>query len=251
MAVYGRYAQRMLAESGGLRLSASEPDVHGALQARLDDLLGHLETVQLLDAGCGKHCAVPVARDCHVVGVDVSEEQLARNPAIDEAIVGDLQTCQLGQSRFDAVICWNVLEHLDDPNKALMNFKSALKPGGVIVIGVPHVLSVKGLVTRLTPLWFHGWVWRHLLDGTPPSERFPTVMSRSISPKRLREFARANGFAVELLREYEGWPQKKLRGRLGLTGRAFRAIQTLVGMLSLGSVTCAATDVVVVLRNDR
>jgi SAM-dependent methyltransferase len=239
----------MLSKSHGTPLRAAEPSVLGALQARLDELLAHTNPVLLLDAGCGKNRAVPIADDCYVVGVDIRERQLASNPAIDEAVVGDIQTCELGCSRFDAVICWNVLEHLDHPQKALLNLKSALKPGGVIILAVPHVCSIKGLVTRFTPFWFHSWAWRRLLDAPLSVEPFPTVMSPAISPPRLCALARNHGLAVEFLSEYEGWEQKKLRSRLRLTGRAFQAIQLLVSALSLGTVTVAATDAIVIMRN--
>lgn len=238
----------MLSESRGTPLRAAEPSVLGALQARLDELLAHAKPVQLLDAGCGKSRAVPIADDCYVVGVDIRERQLASNPAINEAIVGDIQTCELGGSRFDAVICWNVLEHLDHPHEALLNLKSALTPRGVMILAVPHVFSIKGLVTRFTPFWFHGWVWRHVLDAPPGIEPFPTVMSPSISPRRLRAFARGHGLAVEFLSEYEGWEQKKLRSRFRLTGKTFQAIQFLVSALSFGKVSVAVTDVVVVMQ---
>lgn len=248
MAVYGGYAQRMLAQSDGVHLDAAEPVVLGALQARLDELLMHTESVQMLDAGCGRNRAVPVASDRYVVGVDISEDQLANNDAVDEAIVGDIQICDLGRSRFDAVICWDVLEHVDRPQEALLNFKSALKSRGVLIVAVPHARSVRGLVTRFTPYWFHRWV-RHLMNGAVPRpEPFPTVMSPSITPKRLCAFARDHDLAIEFLSEYEGWEQKKLRSKLRLTGRAFQAIQVLVGALSLGKVTVGVTDAIIVMQ---
>lgn len=249
MATYGTFAQKQLSASRGVPLAAAEPVVFAALQARLDELLADVKPVQLLDAGCGKHRPIPIADDCHIVGVDISERQLEDNPAIDEAIVGDIQTCQLGRSRFDAIVCWYVLEHLENPEQALLNFKSALKPRGVIVLAVPHASSIKGLVTRFTPFWFHGWVWRHLLSRQPGVEPFPTFMSLSITPQRLCAFAKDHGLSVEFLSEYEGWEQKKLRSRLRLTGRAFWLLQLLVRCLSFGKITFGVTDAVVVLQS--
>jgi 2-polyprenyl-3-methyl-5-hydroxy-6-metoxy-1,4-benzoquinol methylase len=240
----------MLAESGS-KMVAVEPEVQGRLQAHLDELLADVRPVQLLDAGCGANRAVPIADDRYVVGIDLSEEQLAENTAIDEAIVGDVQTCELQADHFDAVVCWNVLEHLPNPQHALLNFKSALKPGGVMVLAVPQVMSVKGLITRFTPFWFHRWIWQLLLDRDPTVERFPTVMSTSIAPRRLQTFARENGFTIEFLSEYEGWPQKKVRSKLRLTGPSFHAIRLLVSALSLGAITAATTDVVVIMRKGR
>ena len=42
------------------------------------------------------------------------------------------------RGRFDTVICLNVLEHVGDPLQALRNMRSALSPGGKLVLYVPH-----------------------------------------------------------------------------------------------------------------
>lgn len=246
--MYGQYAQRMLARSG-ITMDADEPRAWGDLQACLDGLLRESKPpVHVLDAGCGKNRVIPVATDRYIVGVDISEEQLAKNPDLDEMIVGDIQVCDLGESRFDTVLCWDVLEHVQTPQKALVNFVGALKPGGVLVVVVPHAASVKGLVTRFTPHWFHTWVGRLMTGADRRSERFPTVMSPSITPPRLSAFALDHGLAVRLLTEYEGWEQKKLRAKLKLTGRSFRAIAALVRAASLGKVTVSATDAIIVMQ---
>jgi 2-polyprenyl-3-methyl-5-hydroxy-6-metoxy-1,4-benzoquinol methylase len=248
--VYGKYAQRMLLESGtGMR--AAEPAALRALQERLDELLCDTQPVYMLDAGCGKLRAIPVADELYIVGIDVSEEEISRNDLLSEAIVGDIQTYDLGDSRFDVIICWNVLEHVEAPIKALLNFKTALKPGGLLVLAVPHAMSVKGLATRFTPYWFHD-KFRSWIKPDAHSElvlnAFPTVMSPAITPKRLRAFARDNALSIEFLTEYENWQQKKLRAKLKLTGGAFRAIQKIIAALSLGSVTASATDALVVMQ---
>ena len=38
-----------------------------------------------------------------------------------------------------------------------------LRPGGRAVLALPNILSLKGLVTRFTPWWFHVWVYRRVL----------------------------------------------------------------------------------------
>ncbi|MEO8196169.1 MAG: glycosyltransferase [Thermoanaerobaculia bacterium] len=42
------------------------------------------------------------------------------------------------RERFDTVLCLNVLEHVADPLAALRNMRSALAPGGKLVLYVPH-----------------------------------------------------------------------------------------------------------------
>lgn len=231
------------------RLGSLEPvdeEVRGRLQACLEELLPERRPVQVLDAGCGKRLVVPVAEDTYVVGIDIDAAQL--RPDLDEALVGDLQTHDLGRDRFDAIICWYVLEHIADPVIVVRKFAEALKPGGVLVIAVPHVASVKGLVTKYTPQWFHDWMWSRVFGAGPQHEAFPTVLSRSLTPQALRRDAAAEGLSVAFLAEFEAWPQKRIRRKLRLKGRLFAALASFVRLASFGKATIAVTDMVMVLH---
>ncbi len=244
---FGAWAQRRLVESSGKSLKASEPAIFAALQERLDELLTSLESVRMLDAGCGKRRAVPIARTRFVVGIDISRSQVEKNPDVDEGIVGDVQTYQFEPTSFDAVVCWNVLEHLEDPRQALLSFERALKPGGLLIIALPHVRSIKGVVTRYTPFWFHKLVWSGLLGAKPEFEPFPTVMSSTITPRRLKEFADERGLCIEYFAMYESWQQRSLRSRVGLNDRTFKLVTRAVKTLSRGTVTAEVTDVAMVM----
>jgi SAM-dependent methyltransferase len=231
------------------RIGSLEPvddEVRGRLQACLEELLTNNRPVQVLDAGCGKRLVVPVADDTYVVGIDIDAAQL--RPDLDEALVGDLQTYDLGRERFDAIICWYVLEHIADPVVVVEKFVAALRPGGLLVLAVPHVASVKGLVTKYTPQWFHDWMWSRAFGAGPQHEAFPTVLSRSLTPKALRRQAAANGLSVAFLAEFEAWPQKRIRRKLRLKGGPFKALASLVRFASLGTVTIAYTDMVMVMH---
>lgn len=227
-------------------LEPIEPELRAALQARASELLQQARPVDVLDAGCGHRMPIPIAEDLRVVGIDIDATQL--RPDLHEAIVGDLQTHDLGVERFDAIICWNVLEHVSDPVLVVRKFVDALRPGGMVILGLPHVASVKGLVTKYTPQRFHAWVWRHLLGAGPNHDEFPTFLSWSLRPTALQRFARAEALSVEFLAEYEAWTQKKVRRQLGLQGRPFALLARLVRLLSLGKVTLEATDVMIMMR---
>jgi 2-polyprenyl-3-methyl-5-hydroxy-6-metoxy-1,4-benzoquinol methylase len=244
---FGQWQQHRLWETAGRSVEAAEPDVLRAVQQRLDQLLAGADgPVRILDAGCGKQLQIPIAANRHVVGIDVSPEQVARNLEIDEGIVGNVQSHRFEPESFDLVVCWNVLEHLNDPRAALLNFERALRHGGVLLLAAPHPHSFKGTVTKLTPFWAHRLAWRRLLPGQPTLERFPTHMSDLGSPDQLTQALGEFGLRVELLTMYEGWEQRSFRRKPGVGGSAFRAAIRAVEVLSLGSVSAAVTDFVLV-----
>jgi SAM-dependent methyltransferase len=177
------------------RLGGGDP--RGELQQCLDRVFEELVCRRALDAGCGARLAVRLPEGVHLVGIDVSREALARNERLDEAIVGDLQEYPLPREEFDAVVCWWVLEHLPRPERAVANMAGSLRPGGVLVVAVPRLWSLKGLVTRLTPHRFHVWAYRRLLGlehaGHPGVGPYRTYLRRDIDPERLRRLAREHG----------------------------------------------------------
>lgn len=52
-------------------------------------------------------------------------------------MVGDLQKLDLPDASFDAAVCAEVLEHLDDDAAALGELARVLRPGGLLVVSVP------------------------------------------------------------------------------------------------------------------
>ena len=121
------------------------------LQEVFDSLFVAGSNRRALDAGCGYELALDFPADVHLVGIDTSADALAKNENADEKILGDIQTYPLPVGSFDAVLCWWVLEHLRRPEAAFRNMARSLKSGGVLVLSVPRLWSIKGIVTRVTP----------------------------------------------------------------------------------------------------
>jgi SAM-dependent methyltransferase len=71
--------------------------------------------------------------DFSSVAIDVCRE---RRPEFDW-IVHDLTVGPIPGS-FDAVICSEVLEHLAEPRPAVRHLAAAVKPGGFLILTVPH-----------------------------------------------------------------------------------------------------------------
>jgi SAM-dependent methyltransferase len=65
----------------------------------------------------------------------------------------------------DAVTLWHVLEHVDDPAAALARVTSWLRPGGVVLVGVPNVASLQARLAG--GRWFHFDAPRHRTHFTP------------------------------------------------------------------------------------
>jgi SAM-dependent methyltransferase len=209
-------------------------------------------TTRILHAGCGSiPAAFAVPALAHVAGIDTSAAQLARNETLDEKVLGDIRTHRFDQ-QFDIVSSWDVLEHVPDPVVALASLVQATRSGGLLVLKVPNVLSVKGLVTKLTPYPLHVWVYRRLYGydhaGRDDHGPFRTFLRLTISEPGLRRFARRHALTVEFVARYESEHQVRLRRRLRLDGAPWRGLCALVRVASLGLVSLDATELVVLMR---
>jgi SAM-dependent methyltransferase len=222
------------------------------LQSVIDRSLKNKNTVSVLEAGCGSTSHVSFGPNARVVGIDISARQLERNTSLEEDILGDIQTYDLPSAAFDAIVCWDVLEHLARPEDALGRFVKAAKGGGLIVLAFPNVLSLKGLVTKFSPHSFHVWAYRHIF-GNPRAGQddcgpFPTFLRFSLRHGAIKRFARDNRLSVEYFRLYESRMQANFRNRYKMCGRSWRLIQLITRMLSLGRIDARLSDCFVVLK---
>lgn len=127
----------------------------------------------------------------------------------------------------------------------------ALRPGGLLLLVGPNPLSIKGLVTKLTPHRFHTWFHRRILGGGfsgIDEDRFPTPMRLSIGIKGLRHFARDRRMTIVRVMGVENPAQVALRTRLRIRGRIWRVLRGLVRLISVGAVDASVTDIAVVMR---
>jgi SAM-dependent methyltransferase len=100
---------------------------------------------RVLDAGCatGDFLAAGSARH-EMWGLDVSEaatrEARANNPALAARIfTGFVEEQHFEPAFFDAIVMWDVLEHLWDPRAVLLRLIAHLKPGGMLLLSTPDV----------------------------------------------------------------------------------------------------------------
>jgi SAM-dependent methyltransferase len=206
-----------------------------------DEIVEHVarlrrKPLRVLDAGAGRALRLKFPPDVKITGIDISEDSLRSHTALSERIVGDLQTYPLVAEAFDVIVCWNVLEHLDDPLSALSNMSRALAKGGLLVIGGPNVWSPKALLAKSTPHRFHVFVYRHVVPiphaGEPGYPPFPTYLRLAGAPRRLVKASVKLGFEVVILRFYSG---ANVEPQAPLLRLPWIALTYLAGLLSFGA----------------
>ena len=117
------------------------------------------------------------------IDVDPSTPQLLRLGYTRIGIVDiEAPTFEL-RAKYDVVIALHVLEHCSDPEPCLARLAAGLRPGGLLLGGMP-----------VTPDWARRW-WERRIRATAGPYGHQSVFS----PRRLREAARSAGLQVELL----------------------------------------------------
>ncbi len=131
-----------------------------------------------IGAATGFFLKIAKSRGFEVSGVEMSDHaaEIARNSGIPVSS-GDLMALSLPDDSFEVVTMLDVLEHMTEPFKELMETKRILKNGGLLVINAPNGQSL--LARILKTKW-------HLV--LPPEHLF------YFSPKNLSMFLEANGF---------------------------------------------------------
>lgn len=92
---------------------------------------------KILDFGCGSkpYESLFINADQYF-GVDVETSgHLHENSKVD--LYFDGKVLPLGSQTFDAVVAFEVFEHIFDPQASLEEIKRVLKPGGALLISVP------------------------------------------------------------------------------------------------------------------
>jgi SAM-dependent methyltransferase len=99
----------------------------------------------VLDAGCGVgYGSAMLARAgaTEVVGVDVSvravEAAADKAPQNASFLAGDVHALPFEDARFDLVVCFEVIEHVERQDEVIAELARVLAPGGVLAISSPN-----------------------------------------------------------------------------------------------------------------
>jgi SAM-dependent methyltransferase len=93
-------------------------------------------TGKLIDLGCGtmpyQDLVSDIVSEYHTLDLFPRRE--------DVTYIADIQDMSIIKTAsYDSAICLNVLEHIPDPFKAIDEIHRILKPGGFLIISVPHL----------------------------------------------------------------------------------------------------------------
>lgn len=97
---------------------------------------------RILDLGCGDGNNLRWMADLPgaLYGSDYNMTRLSRASSVDKArlFLADVTDYPMGDDTFDIILFNHVLEHIPDDGKALAEVRRILKPGGVLILGVPN-----------------------------------------------------------------------------------------------------------------
>jgi len=150
---------------------------------------------RVLDAGCGVGygSALLASGRREVVGVDVSREAIedARRAhgAAARFVLADVTRLPFDAEAFDAVTCFEVIEHVAHPHELVHELARVLAPGGLLFLSTPHARIER-------------------LHATQEGREGNPYHVSSLLPHALRALLRGNFDAVRL------YGQSEDRGRL-------------------------------------
>ncbi len=117
---------------------------------------------RLLDVGAGRGRFVAAARaagwDAQGIEPSLRGIEGARTLGVELRRAG-IDDAAVETGSLDAATLWHVLEHLDEPGPALDRIAGWLRPGGLLLVGVPNLGSVQARAGGAR--WYHLDVPRH------------------------------------------------------------------------------------------
>ncbi|NIP99069.1 MAG: methyltransferase domain-containing protein, partial [Nitrospinaceae bacterium] len=123
---------------------------------------------KLLDIGCGAGFFLDAARDrgWTPYGIDIVPDfvRFARDELrLSHVHCLPLEQTEFADDFFDAVVLWDLIEHLPHPGACLREIHRILRPGGLVVLWTPNVKNAVYLKAR----WYGYTPTQHLYFFSP------------------------------------------------------------------------------------
>ena len=112
----------------------------------LDRISNKKNKGRLLDIGCsfGQFITLAYQKGWDVYGIEPSKEASEYiREKYDFDISGSLIERGFPSNHFDIITLWNVLDHLPDPKKELLEIHRVIKPGGLLFLRIPNFIFQK------------------------------------------------------------------------------------------------------------
>lgn len=173
-------------------------------RARITSSYVPLAGKSVLDFGSGNGAqTIELAKEeCRIVACDIDAADIevlreyirGRNIRSVYPLVYDGRRLPLSDSHFDVVVCYAVLEHVQEEGTALEEIRRVLKPSGTLVISVPNkwwVFETHGARLPLLP-----WNRVPFFSWLPKSIHGRYARARIYSRQQIINLLVKNGFQV-------------------------------------------------------
>jgi len=199
-------------------------------RAKILDEMTTENTVLDIGAGAGIVKEMNFRGMCaKIYGVDL-DQRILENPYLDDAKVADVGELPYADDMFDLVVADNVMEHLNEPEKVLIEINRVLKPGGQLMFKTPNKWHYMPLIARSTPHWFHEWFNKK--RGRIAEDTFPTVYKLN-SGRDAKRIAGVTGFSVQEIVLREDRPEyMRLSAITYFLGMIYERLVTNIPLLS-------------------
>jgi SAM-dependent methyltransferase len=153
----------------------------------------------LVDVGAGACRYAPLFSHCKYTPQDSPDVDYAPLDATDDGILrSDITSIPLDAESVDAILCTEVLEHVERPLEALSEFARLLKPHGQLLLSVPSACRVHRVPTHyyggFAPDFFERCfpARRLRLDRLQPIGNWSQYMAQELGrmPQVIREHTR-------------------------------------------------------------
>lgn len=127
---------------------------HVAIHETVESIFGRIPSCRVLDIPAGEGALAArlgkAGHDVHCADLFPEIFKLSDTPVTSADLDGRLP---FEDGEFDAVVCVEGLEHIENPANAIREFARVLADDGTVVVSVPNILNVE---ERLKTL-FHGY----------------------------------------------------------------------------------------------